>query len=371
MISETPSIVAAWEAGAQLVASGGGGQTWASRLLAEQLLDPSSTLKPISPDDLAAEATCTAVGLIGSVEAFQEKPSGGWLLRQAVEALDRYTRKTTEAVATYEAAGANAMLGIACATSTGLPLLDADLMGRAFHSMAQTSFTAHDRDCLPAVVVGSTGMVTLFDGLDNADFEATIRPILQQFGGWGAFAGYQHPAWVYRDSALTGAYTRLERLGSAYLSARHSFARLSTALTSLAPSHGLRYLGGGYVTECDWSVTPLRTTFAPEGRITIAVQENSTFAPRAERLRIDARHEFLLCSADGTVLAQSPDSISVLHSRTGLPLQTTEVRPGMRVDVIAVEAPEKWKSNAGLTLSGPAYHGLRLPDDHERVSLWA
>lgn len=370
MISFSPSSVAVWETGARLIASGGGGQTWLSRLLAEQILETQPDLKVVSAGDLPPEATCTAVGLIGSVEAFQEKPSGGWLFHQAVTALDRYTGNTTEAVATYEAAGANAMLGIATAATAQVPLLDADLMGRAFHSMAQTSFTASGLNCLPAVVVGSTGMVTLFDGLDNDDFEATIRPILQQFGGWGAFAGYQHSAATYRDHALGAAYTRLETLGAAYLTALAAYPRVDQAVASIAHEQGIRYLGGGYITHCDWSVTPLRASLAPEGRITLALREGSSFTGSAQFMRIDARHEFLLCSADGVVLAQSPDSITVVNAATGLPLETTALRPGMRVDVLAVKAHERWSSDAGLHLSGPAYHGFRLPQNYERSALW-
>ena len=52
-----------------------------------------------------------------------------------------------------------------------------------------------------------------------------------------------------------------------------------------------------------------------------------------------------------------PDLIIVLDAETGAPITTEELRYGFRVSVIAAPCDTRWRSEAGLALTGPRYFG--------------
>jgi DUF917 family protein len=90
------------------------------------------------------------------------------------------------------------------------------------------------------------------------------------------------------------------------------------------------------------------------------VQGSATVAGTAEfegrHLRLELQNEFLLAIEDGVLLAAVPDVISVLAD-TGDPVTTERLAYGERVAVLALPAPEVWRSDAGLSLSGPRAFG--------------
>ncbi|MEA2389598.1 MAG: uncharacterized protein QOG41_2371, partial [Thermoleophilaceae bacterium] len=63
---------------------------------------------------------------------------------------------------------------------------------------------------------------------------------------------------------------------------------------------------------------------------------------------------------DGELRAAVPDVISVLASDTGDPVATERLARGDRVAVLALPAPDVWRSEAGLSVSGPRAFGYDL-----------
>ena len=62
-------------------------------------------------------------------------------------------------------------------------------------------------------------------------------------------------------------------------------------------------------------------------------------------------------SSHPQILATVPDLITVLDARTGLAIGVPEYRYGLRVEVLAIAAPDKWTSSRGLAIAGPEKFG--------------
>lgn len=78
-------------------------------------------------------------------------------------------------------------------------------------------------------------------------------------------------------------------------------------------------------------------------------------------LTIGFQNEFLVAVAGDEVLATTPDLISMLDLETGEPITTEGLRYGHRVAVIGIPGDERWRSDAGLEIVGPAYFGYDIP----------
>ena len=78
------------------------------------------------------------------------------------------------------------------------------------------------------------------------------------------------------------------------------------------------------------------------------------------RMRLESRGEYLLALEDGAVAAAVPDIISVLSAETGEPIAPEALRHGWEVAVVALPAPDVWRSARGLALVGPSAFGYHV-----------
>lgn len=359
------NVLRAIEAGAQLLSSGGGGDTHLPRMLVEDAIRRFGPVQLLSSDSLAPSTPVCCTGLVGSVVSFGEKPAGAEVFEQAIQSLCRYKGSQVAAVFPYECAGANAFLTLAHASVQRLPVLDLDFMGRAFHSLTQTTPTLHRLDLAPAVVTSTDGTVVLLDKVDNRGLENFIRPMMRKLGGWGALAAFHEPHEIANKTAISGSYSRAWGLGKLYIeNLENNGFDLRKTLAELHEQSVLRSLGSGYVVDVHWTTRSQSGRRSPAAIFTVFMESgNDGVIVSGEHLRLDAMHEFLLVSQNGQVIAQAPEIISVIDVRTQKALQTSSLKQGMEVEIISLPPAPDWASAAGRSLSDPSYHGINLPAD--------
>lgn len=61
--------------------------------------------------------------------------------------------------------------------------------------------------------------------------------------------------------------------------------------------------------------------------------------------------------SEESLLATTPDLISILDHETGQPVTTEQLRYGQRVDLIAYPCDPKWRTAKGIEVAGPNYFG--------------
>lgn len=72
------------------------------------------------------------------------------------------------------------MLPLALAAQLGLPVIDADGMGRAFPELQMTTFYLDGISATPMVLADEKGNVTIMDTIDNAWTERIARSVTVQ-----------------------------------------------------------------------------------------------------------------------------------------------------------------------------------------------
>ncbi|MGY1707343.1 DUF917 domain-containing protein [Geodermatophilus sp. SYSU D00697] len=338
----TAADVPPLELGVSLLGSGGGGDAGMLAHVLRRGLGGGS-LPVLDPGDLG-DAPVVPVGIIGATRVFAEKLPDGTEFAQAVAAVSRWTGRRPAAVMDLEVGGLNGLSGAVAALDLGLPLVDADLMGRALPRLDQFTWAACGQPMTPCVVREPGGRTLLVDGAAAPGLERSIRAMLAESGGWAALA---LPPVAARDipaTCVTGGLARAAALGRAA-------ERLPSTpdRAALAGALGGRVLTSGRVVDVDRHGV---SAGSARGSVTVVDTGNGAV------LRLESENEFLVALHDGEPVATCPDLLCALDRRTGRPLAVDTVRTGNEVVVVAIPGPAWWLRTGHLARVGPRAFGI-------------
>ena len=330
-------------AGANLLGSGGGGNV----ALADQLLRHAVRRRPIvvrRADELPPDARVVHVGVVGGPDVLAERLIDP---RDMATAAHAVAEGRIDAIGIIEIGGLNALAGVVAAGQLGLPVVDGDLMGRAFPSINKTTMALAGGSAAPMAVVGPAGDTVLVTKSSAAAAERILLSTAGAMGGAGALALYPTTAAVLADIGVVGSLSACVALGAAFC----TFPR--TQVAALAERLGGTFLFEGRVDE----IRP-RDGSLP-GSITVTDRAAGSAA------RIDLLEEFLAVTVDGVTRACTPDVIVALDPTSGGVLSAGQVRPGQLLALVLLPALHPWPPSAD-DIVGPRAFGLDLDLEETR-----
>ncbi|WP_337826206.1 DUF917 domain-containing protein [Pseudonocardia sp. UM4_GMWB1] len=337
----TAGDVDALVTGVLLLGSGGGGDARVYAHVLRSVL-AAGPVRLHSPAELG-DAPVLPVGMLGGTRVLGEKLPSGDELPAAVRALVRWTGVTPAAVMPFEAAGLNGVLPLPLAHQLGLPLVDADLMGRALPRVDQLTRVVAGGAVTPMALAEPAGQTVVVEGGDPVSTELTVRAFVAQAGGWAGAVMAPAPAAAALGDACLGTLGRALGLGRA-----HAGLGDTPAPARVADALGGHPVGGGRVVDVR------RSPVGRFGRAAVTVD-----APGAGVLRIEAENEYLLVLADGEPVAASPEVIVLLDRRSAAPIAADAVRSGDDVLVLVLPAPPWWAARPDAAVHvGPQAFGL-------------
>lgn len=332
-------------AGASLLGSGGGGDPYVGRLLAEEAIRRHGPVELVSIDELSDGAAVFPVAMMGAPTVMVEKLPATSQLSAAVHALSRYMDRDVEYIACAEVGGVNSMIPIATAAELGVPLIDGDGMGRAFPELQMILPTLIGAGATPMSIADEKGNKGIFETITNKWAELLARDVTVEMGSSAIVSLYPLTGAQTKAGFVSGSLSLCARLGSAGEYARTEHRDPVDAI--IATLGGVR-LFDGKVADVE------RRTQTGFARGTASIVPEGA---RRKHLRILFQNENLLAEIDGRTLAATPDLIIVIDADTGAAVTTEGLRYGQRVAVIAAPADPRWYTPAGLELVGPAYFG--------------
>jgi uncharacterized protein len=344
--------------GAAFLGTGGGGNPYVGRLMVERAMaETGRDLDLLDLADLPDEALVIPTAMMGAPTCIVEKLPEGWEAARSLKRLEQHLGQTAYATMPIEAGGVNSMIPLVVALRLGIPVVDADGMGRAFPELFHETFHIYGVPGTPMVVTNDHHDQTLITTRDNIMMEWLARGITIRMGGVAYIAEYPMDGATAKRVSVAGTIGLGLRIGRAIRQAREAhrdpFAALVETLgqTAYAPA---RVIFHGKITEV------YRRTAEGFAKGTIRLEEldgDDLGNPRS--LQIDFQNENLIAqTADGAVLAVVPDLICVLDSETAEPITTEELRYGQRVSVMAVRVPEIMRTPEALAVWGPQHFGF-------------
>src|SRR5262245_4199834 len=205
--------------GCAVLGSGGGGDTYYTFLQAMQAAEDYGPACLVDVDDLPGDALVMPCGGVGATVVGLEKFEGvgeGERLREYVQEV---TGRTVAALMAGEIGGGNGMVPGTWAARMGLPVVDADGMGRAFPLISQVTMHLAGISPCPAVMTDERGNVVVFKAISGDWAERLQRAAVAEFGGAGSTADFLMTAAEARTATARGSVSRAIRIGEAVAAA--------------------------------------------------------------------------------------------------------------------------------------------------------
>jgi len=335
--------------GASILATGGGGDPEIGLLWAYNVVDQGKEILLIDPEAMPDEALAAIAGCLGAALVLTEKPPNGQELFWCYDSLRRYMGKSIEAVVPPEAGGVNTPVPMAVAGAVGIPVIDADGMGRAFPELQMTSFYIHGVSPSPTAAADEKGHVTICDASDALLTERIIRNAAMAYGGISWIAGYPMTGRQLKDTAILRSISMAWDLGKRVFNARRK--HLDPIAEAINLTGGYRAFQGKIV-DIDREFGAEKTKGFSLGRITVEGTDDFKGT-----VVVDFQNEWLNLEIDGEVRCMPPDLICILDPATGEPIRTDIVRYGYRGSVLLIPAHERMRTERGIATFGPRYFG--------------
>lgn len=338
--------------GATLLGTGGGGDPYIGSKLVERVLGDGE-VTVLDPSELADDAFVIPTAQMGAPTVMVEKIPAGTEPTLALRTLEKHLGRTADATMPIECGGINSMIPFVVAAETGLPVVDADGMGRAFPELSMETFAVYGVHGSPLALAGERGETVIIDtGDDDRQMEWLARAITIRLGGVGHIAEYAMSGADVRRTAVPRTISMALALGRAIRVAREEkrspFEAIAETLSTTLYSN-LRELFVGKVVDVE-----RRTTegFA-RGRARIAPMDDG-----GDALEIAFQNENLTAHLGEHLVAIVPDLICVVDHETAEPITTEGLRYGQRVRVLGISTPDLMRTPEALAAFGPRAFGL-------------
>lgn len=346
----TPTEIEDLAAGAWILGAGGGGNPYHSllNLRAEAARGFRPVVIPaesLADDDLVAVVSTMGAPLVG-----EERLPDPDVAARPVQVLAERLGRPFAAVMSLEIGGSNSLQSFQVAARTGLPVVDADCMGRAFPEAQMTTFAIAGLRNYPFCLADIRDNVVIVERAASWQWQERLgRVAVTEVGSIAATAKAPRTGREIKDHAILRSVTRAIRIGAAV---RRAWERGDDPVDAVLASEGGLLLFTGKVSDME-----RRTTRGfLRGAATIA----GLGTDRGSTMKLHFQNEFAVAFRDGEPAGMTPDILTVVDSATGEALGTEVIAYGQRVRVIALESPKALQTEAGLELVGPRAFGFDL-----------
>ncbi|MFB8387676.1 DUF917 family protein [Microbacterium sp. NPDC055910] len=346
-----PADAADLAAGAQLLASGGGGEVATAELLLTSTLAAAAHdgrgLTVVAAKDLAPDDLIVHVGIAGSPDVFAERLIDPRDVAAAVRMMERRLQRRVAAIGVIEIGGLNALLAPISAITMDLPLIDGDIMGRAFPFIEQTTLARAGHRPDPLVLTSPSGDVAVYEGRTPAARQRLLLSGIAAMGGLAAVAMYPVTASQLSADGISGSVTAARSYGRRYR--EHIATDRSGDLDAIALAIGAHPIGRARIDEV------IARNGPDIGSASLHDVTDGSI------LRLDYLEEYVLVSSDGVAVAAAPNVIIAIDHTTFRPLLSHELRTGNTVLLMSLPALHEW-GDTTADLVGPGAYGIHFEE---------
>ena len=334
--------------GASLLGAGGGGDPYIGKLMAMSAIKECGPAKLLEPNEVPDDALVVPIGMMGAPTVLGEKGIGTNDIPALHEMVTEMFGREIDAFMCTEAGGVNSMMPITAAARTGIPLIDADGMGRAFPELQMETMALGGVVCSPCAIVDEKNNRVIVEASDNRWAEDLARAITVRCGGNVSTCMYIMDGKTAKEYSVHNTISQCGRLGRIIRNAKN--AKGITPEEYFLREAGAFKLFSGKITDVRRSVNGAFN----RGEATVTGVEQYA----GKKAVIAFQNENLACYVDGEIKVTVPDLICLVDVNTFMPVTTDRLKYGKRVLAVALPCNHLWRTEAGLELVGPHYFGL-------------
>jgi len=201
--------------GASLLGAGGGGDPYVGKLMAIGAIKEFGAVTLLDPDEVPDDAFVVPIAMMGAPSVLAEKAIGANEYKTLHDMVMQYYGREIFAFMPIEAGGVNSMLPFLAGAKLGIPVVDADGMGRAFPELQMVTFTMAGVNATPMALTDEKGNSVIFKTITNKWTEELARAVTMSCGGSVSVSLYCMDGKIVKDYGVHGIVTRSEKLGKA------------------------------------------------------------------------------------------------------------------------------------------------------------
>lgn len=341
--------------GAAFLGTGGGGDPYIGRLMVQEAMAEGRQVEIIDLDSVPDDALVIPTAMMGAPTVLVEKIPGGDEAVASLRKLESHLGREAFATMPVEVGGINSTIPLVVGALTGLPVVDADGMGRAFPELQMETFAVYGVPGSPLAITNEYGDSAIIETHDNRMLEWLARGITIRMGGAAYIAEYAMDGKTAKRTSVPGTLTLAREIGACIRLARAEHRDPFAALLDFLPTTAYGFakiIFRGKISDVQRETTQ---GFA-RGRSRIEGLDGWSGV-----MTIDIQNENLVARLDGEIKAIVPDLICTLDSETAEPITTEMLRYGQRVTIMGVAVPPIMRTPEALAVFGPSGFGIEAP----------
>lgn len=329
--------------GAAILGSGGGGAPSYNLLITKRMIEERGPIPLKQISELTEDELVVPLAFMGAPLVALEKIPSGREPAAVIDELERLIGRRPTYLMPAEIGGANAFTPLWAALILKIPVLDGDLIGRAFPELQMSTCTLAGHPPNPAVLSDALGNVVVINSNDPFTVERIARQVTVAMGSRACVALYAMDAHQARVCVVPGTITQAIAIGTTLLEARK---RKENPALAIAREHDGRVLATGMIADVNHSVSG---GFL-KGMATIVNSDH-------EKIFLHYQNEYLIAQCENEILASTPDILMLVEQEKGTPITSATLQYGQRVVLLAFPAPQVWTTPSALELVGPKVFG--------------
>ncbi len=340
--------------GAAVLGTGGGGDPYIGRLYTQEAVRRHGAPSILALDDVKDDMFVASVAGFGAPTVQIEKLIRGDEVEFTFRRLERHLGRSIDAILPAEIGGSNSMLPLMLGARLGLPVIDADGMGRAFPELQMNSLSVHGMRAAPLVVADEHLNSAVSEAGDDRTAERLTRALAIQMGLRVFIAGFSGTGRQVKEAAIGGTLSIALGIGRAITRGRREGSPVESLLQYLSTTEHYRHtrlIFDGKIVDLERST---HKGFSG-GTCSLEALDGGT-----SRASVVFQNENLVVRVDGQMRAIVPDLICIIDRETAEPIPTQSLKYGQRVAVIGLSAPAKMRTRAALECFGP--EAFQLPE---------
>ncbi|MHB1394710.1 MAG: DUF917 domain-containing protein [Clostridia bacterium] len=335
---------------------GGGDPEWGRKIL-ENDFSRGRVYNIIDPEDVEDGAFVCSGGIMGSVKALEsmsyEEIVATWeddfVLLKAVREMEKLKGRKIDYIIPFEAGGLNSPVIMTLAARMGIPVINADAVGRSAPETQMTSFIGYDISLTPMPLVDNMGNTIVVMESEKSTYADEVgRFVVTKGGGMGANAHYAMSGAQLKKSCIPGAISNSIRIGKTILNARAK--RQNPVEAFITQEKGLK-LFEGIVDEVEGE---------DKGGFYLTnatINGLGEFSDKKAKLVI--KNEVMAVWVDGKIKSIFPDLACMLYSDNGIGVMSIELKTGMKITVVGLPCHDRLRKCMETEAGKKALGGVR------------
>ena len=341
--------------GAAFLGTGGGGDPHSGKLFAETMMKQHGVPDLVDVDDVPDDANCFTIAMMGAPTVIVEKLFNGDDAELALSRLEKYLGVKADYILPIEVGGINSTLPMALAAKRGLPVIDADGMGRAFPELQMVTYNVYGVSIAPMAMANDHMDVAMFETGDAKSAEDMGRAVAMRMGLAVMLCSYPMTGAQLKKAAVRGTMSLALGIGRAIREGRKVGAPVEGLLGYLRTTRYYKHCAELF----DGKVVDLvreTTRGFSIGRCAFEALDGS-----GRKMEVTFQNEHLVARDENGVRTIVPDLICMIDRETAEPVTTEGLKYGQRLKVIGVSAPETMRTPEALACFGPQAFGIDEP----------